>query len=90
MALVFSPMLHQLSSSSGIHLTRGAKVFNINLNPTNLQLPEVKHPKASSLRQHQVLLFLNHPDTASVGAFSPYHLQEILPGQLKETEYMLI
>ena len=61
-------------------------MFNLNLNPTNLQLPEVKHPKASSLRQHQVLLFLNHPDTASLGEVSPYHLQETLQGQLMVAE----
>ena len=55
-----------------------------NLNPTNL--PGVRHPKASSLHQHQVPLFLNHLDTASLGKVSPYHLQETLQGQLMAAE----
>ena len=59
-------------------------MFNLNFNPTNL--PGVRHPKASSLHQHQVPLFLNHLDTASLGEVSPYHLQETLQGQLMAAE----
>ena len=59
-------------------------MFNLNLNSTNL--PGVRHPKASSLHQHLVLWFLNHPGTASQGEVSPYHLQETLQGQLTAAE----